>query len=1011
MQTGAQTKGARSVLELKEITKTYPAAGENVEALRGISVQFRNSEFVAVLGPSGCGKTTLLNLIGGLDQYTTGDLMINGRSTRDFHDRDWDAYRNHSIGFVFQSYNLIPHQSVLQNVELALTLSGVSRRERRARAREALERVGLKDQMRKRPAEMSGGQMQRVAIARAIVNNPDIILADEPTGALDTETSIQVMDILKEIARDRLVIMVTHNPDLAERYSTRILRMLDGKVTDDTMPLTEAELAEARSQDTSRQTTEARRRLPSMSLRTAFGLSLKNLFTKKGRTILTSFAGSIGIIGIALIYAVSNGMTNYIDTVQEDTLSSYPLMLEAQHVDTGSLLTTFMGKARSSSEHPDDGVYQKAMIYEMMNALNATEAQQNDLKSFKAHLEAVRASDTTEDPLKTAISGVQYTYDMNLQVYTRNADGKIIISDLQQLMQNMLGDFMQADLSSPLLTMSDSMSSSQSARMNTMALWREMLPGENGDLISPLYAKQYDLVYGSWPSRYDEIMLVVDEDGELPDLTLYALGLIPRETIDRVMRAALTRETIEYDTRGWSYPEICALDFRVVPGSDCFVRDAATGLYTDLRKTDAGMQYLYDNGIPLKVTGVLRPSKDAVATMMAGGIAYTSLLTEFIVTHCNESEPVQAQLADPGLDVLSGLPFRNSGTMTEEAKAKVFRSYIASLEAEKKAETYTELHTVPDDELVRKMVADMFAGYTREDLESMLTQSLSSQMNMDTDALSGYLAARSDEEIFSMLTPVLAPRITAQYADAARLQFERMSTEQLAGAMDTEAASAEDTRLADYYDRVLTFSDSTLEKTLRTLGYVDLDSPSTVNLYASTFADKDRIEQAIADYNESVDDLAEITYTDYVGLIMSSVTTIINAITYVLIAFVAISLIVSSIMIGVITLISVQERTKEIGILRAIGASKRNVSSMFTAETMIIGFASGTLGVVITWLLCIPINAILHHLTGISNLSASLDVRMAVILVCISMLLTLAAGVIPSRSAARKDPVVALRTE
>ncbi len=999
------------MLELKEITKTYPAAGENVEALRGISVQFRNSEFVSVLGPSGCGKTTLLNLIGGLDQYTTGDLMINGRSTRDFHDRDWDAYRNHSIGFVFQSYNLIPHQSVLQNVELALTLSGVSRRERRARAREALERVGLKDQIRKRPAEMSGGQMQRVAIARAIVNNPDIILADEPTGALDTETSIQVMDILKEIARDRLVIMVTHNPDLAERYSTRILRMLDGKVTDDTMPMTDAELAEARSQDTSRQTTEARRRLPSMSLHTAFGLSLKNLFTKKGRTILTSFAGSIGIIGIALIYAVSNGMTNYIDTVQENTLSSYPLMLEAQHVDTGSLLTTFMGKARSSSEHPDDGVYQKAMIYEMMNALNATEAQQNDLKSFKAHLEAVRASDTTEDPLKTAISGVQYTYDMNLQVYTRNADGKIIISDLQQLMQNMLGDFMQADLSSPLLTMSDSMSSSQSARMNTMALWREMLPGENGDLISPLYAKQYDLVYGSWPSRYDEIMLVVDEDGELPDLTLYALGLIPRETIDRVMRAALTRETIEYDTRGWSYPEICALDFRVVPGSDCFVRDAATGLYTDLRKTDAGMQYLYDNGIPLKVTGVLRPSQDAVATMMAGGIAYTSLLTEFIVTHCNGSEPVQAQLADPGLDVLSGLPFRNSGTMTEEAKAQVFRSYIASLEAEKKAETYTELHTVPDDEPVRKMVADMFAGYTREDLESMLTQSLSSQMNMDTDALSGYLAARSDEEIFSMLTPVLAPRITAQYADAARLQFERMSTEQLAGAMDTEAASAEDTRLAGYYDRVLTFSDSTLEKTLRTLGYVDLDSPSTVNLYASTFADKDRIEQAIADYNESVDDLAEITYTDYVGLIMSSVTTIINAITYVLIAFVAISLIVSSIMIGVITLISVQERTKEIGILRAIGASKRNVSSMFTAETMIIGFASGTLGVVITWLLCIPINAILHHLTGIGNLSASLDVRMAVILVCISMLLTLAAGVIPSRSAARKDPVVALRTE
>ena len=999
------------MLELKNITKTYPAGGENVEALRGISLQFRSNEFVAILGPSGCGKTTLLNIVGGLDQYTQGDLIINGKSTKDFNDRDWDAYRNHSIGFVFQSYNLIPHQSVLQNVELALTLSGVSKAERRERAKKALERVGLKDQMRKRPAEMSGGQMQRVAIARAIVNDPDIILADEPTGALDTETSVQVLDILKEIARDRLVIMVTHNPDLAEKYSTRIINMLDGKITHDSKPLEADDLLMESSLDQDRKKREGKTKKPSMSLKTAFGLSFKNLFTKKGRTFLTSFAGSIGIIGIALIYAVSNGMTAYIDTVQEDTLSTYPLMLEAQHVDSGSLLTTFLSKARSTSDHPEDGVYQKAMVYELVNALNANEAQENDLASFKAYLEAVRADETSESPFRTSVSGVQYTYDNDLLVYTRSVDDEIIVSDMKKLMQEMIGEWMQTDLSAMMSMSMDTMTSTQSAMMNAYSLWREMLPGENGKLMSPLFEKQYDLVYGSWPTRYDEILLVVDEDGELPDMTLYALGLISKADIQQVMQAAIARETIDYDTQGWSYAEMSDLDFRVILNADCYVKDAETGLYTDLRSTETGIQYLYDNGLRLRVSGVIRPSKDAVATMMTGGIAYTSKLTEYLVEKGNQSEAVQAQLASPEIDVLTGLPFRNSGGMTQEKKAEAFRTSLSSMPVSQQADVYRTIKSVPSEEMIQQTVREYFAGYTREEIIDLLKQSLAAQMSMNEKTIEMYLSSRSDEELFAILDQMMTPQITAQYVEAVERQMSRMSEEQLSAAMLAEAAQATDEQCAAYYDQVLTFSDSNYEKNLKTLGYVDLNAPATINLYASTFEDKDLIEQAIADYNDTVDDLAEITYTDYVGLVMSSVNTIIKAITYVLIAFVAISLVVSSIMIGVITLISVQERTKEIGILRAIGASKRNVSSMFTAETVMIGFASGVIGVGITSLLCVPINAILHHLTGIGNLSAFLDIRVALLLICISVLLTLIAGVIPSRSAAKKDPVVALRTE
>ena len=698
------------MLELKNITKTYPAAGQKVEALRGVSVQFRRNEFVSILGPSGCGKTTLLNIVGGLDQYTSGDLVIHGKSTREFKDRDWDAYRNHSIGFVFQSYNLIPHQSVLQNVELALTLSGVPKRERRARAREALERVGLGDQVLKKPSQLSGGQMQRVAIARAIVNNPDIILADEPTGALDTETGTQVMDVLKEIARDRLVIVVTHNATLAQRYATRILRMLDGRLVDDSKPLSEGDVRRELELDRQHARPKGKIKMPSMSLRTSFGLSLKNLFTKKSRTLLTSFAGSIGIIGIALIYAVSNGMTAYIDAVQEDTLSSYPLTLEAQHMDMGSLMQNFLDKAQSVTQHEQDGVYQKSMIYEMLNALSANQKKENDLKKFKQHLEIARADEHSDSPLKTAVSGVQYTYDTELLVYTKNVDGTILRSDPQELMQDILSEYTQADVSA-MMEFRDSFMMGNSAAMDNMtALWREMLPGADGQPISPLFEKQYDLLYGAWPTQYNEIMLIVDKDGELSDLTLYALGLIPRENIDALMRAALLREPFAYKARGWPYRDICALDFRVILNADCYVQDAATGLYTDLRATDAGLKYLYDQGLKLKVSGILKPSDDAVATMLHGGLAYTSLLTEYLVDKGNASPVVQRQLQTPETDILTGLPFKGSGVLSDEAKARALRDHLAGLDEAGKAQAYLTIQSIPPEDLIAGSVRQQLAA-------------------------------------------------------------------------------------------------------------------------------------------------------------------------------------------------------------------------------------------------------------------------------------------------------------
>lgn len=999
------------MLKLVNITKNYFMGDNTVEALKGIDIEFRNHEFVSILGPSGCGKTTLLNIIGGLDRYTSGDLIISGRSTKEYKDSDWDTYRNHTIGFVFQSYNLIPHQTVLQNVELALTLSGVPKAERKARAAKALHDVGLGDQLNKKPSEMSGGQMQRVAIARALVNNPDIILADEPTGALDTETSVQVMEILKEISKDRLIIMVTHNPELAKKYSSRIINMLDGVVTNDSMPLNSSETETENALDGEKQKTEAqnRQKKPTMKFGTSFALSLKNLITKKGRTMLTAFAGSIGIIGIALILAISQGMTAYIDAVQESTLSVYPITLEASTVDMTTLMETFMNITADSTSHDKDAVYEKSALYDMIKAMNSVDESKNDLKAFKTHLEQ-KVADSNE-ALSEAVNGIQYSYDLDMQIYTENIDGEILYSDYKKVITDLMLKYVGVDMSaisnlgdaSPMFSMS-----SMGSR-----LWQELLPGKDGAPINDLLLEQYDVVYGSWPNSYDEIVLVLDENNELDDIALYALGLISNEEIDNLANASINGTKLEEkESKKWSYEEICNTEYKAILNADCYHYDESTGLYSDLRKTDAGLKYLYDNALPLKITGIIRPSKDSTTTMLKGSIAYTSKLTEHLIDISKDKDVIKAQLDSPDTDILTGLPFNTTtGSLSDKEKETAFREYVKSLNTNEKAKTYIAVSSIPDKELLEQQIESVKSKTNRADMQAQIAAGLSEQMSVSGDEINKYLAAMTDEEFDELFTKSVTEQIKKQYAEKVSAQMSAMSTEQLAAALDMSLASYTTEQCAVYYDEVTEFSENTYEQNLIDMGYIDLNSPAAINIYAASFENKDIITDEIKSYNDNVDELKQIKYTDYLGIMMSSITTIINAITYVLIAFVAISLIVSSIMIGVITLISVQERTKEIGILRAIGASKKNVSSLFNAETVIIGIASGLLGVLITYLLCIPINAILHAITGINNLNAILPIGAAVILVAISVCLTLISGIIPSRSAAKKDPVTALGSE
>ena len=996
------------MLELKNVRKVYRSGENEVNALQGIDLQFRKSDFVSILGPSGCGKTTMLNIIGGLDHYTEGDLVIDGRSTKDYKDRDWDGYRNHRIGFVFQSYHLIPHQSVLQNVELALTLSGVSKRERRKAAIAALEQVGLKDQIRKKPSQMSGGQMQRVAIARALVNNPDIILADEPTGALDTETSVQVMEILKEISKDRLVIMVTHNPELAETYSTRIIRMLDGRITGDTAPLSEEESGMLKEEKPAGKGPKK----PSMSLTTSFMLSLKNLITKKGRTALTAFAGSIGIIGIALIFAVSQGTSSYIQYIQEDTLSSYPITLTASTVDMATLMETFMGMGKEQEgEHDLDQVYSKSVLAEMVNALNNMETMENDLKSFKAQLE--KDLENEDSSIYEALTGVQYTYDFDLQVYTKSPDGTVVFSDTQQLLMDAIRKNLNMDVSA-MVDMRDQMAGSMGTQMMSgeIKLWNEMLSGMDGSLISPVLEKQYKVIDGRWPAAYNEVVLVVDKNNEVDDLTLYALGLKSEAEINAIFDAAVSGESLDSAKQSWSYEQLRGLTFRVVLNGDCFVKDEKTGTYVDLRQTDAGLRYLYDNGIDLHIVGIIRAKEDVNSPMLQGSIAYTKALTEYLVRESAGNEVIAAQKADPTTDIFSGLPFgQNKSDLTVEEKAAAFTDYVDTLSESAKAEAYLRILSVPSAEQTQQVLQQALAAATREDMEQVMVQVLMQQMGLGQKESLEYAQMMSPEELTEIYSQMVVMQFRAQMEAQVRQSMASVPKEQLVAMLTGAMQTFTQEQLALYYDEVTEFSESTYEENLKTLGAAELEDPATISLYASSFENKDILEAYIADYNASVEELKQIRYTDYVGLIMSAVTTIIDAITYVLIAFVAISLVVSSIMIGVITLISVQERTKEIGILRALGASKRNVSSLFNAETVIVGLAAGLLGVGVTYLLCIPINAIIKHLTGIPNLQAILPGNVAVILVIISVVLTLICGLIPARSAAKKDPVVALRTE
>lgn len=980
------------MLTLREIRKDYLAGESTVHALKGVDLDFRESEFVAILGHSGCGKTTLLNIIGGLDQYTSGDLIINGKSTKNFADADWDSYRNHSIGFVFQSYNLIPHQTVLANVELALTLSGVGKAERRRRASEALEKVGLGDQLHKKPNQMSGGQMQRVAIARALVNNPYILLADEPTGALDSDTSVQIMELLKEISRDKLIIMVTHNPELAVDYASRIIRLKDGVIVDDSDPFRAPPAAEAPAGKKARRPKREKR--TSMGFFTALALSTNNLMTKKARTVLTAFAGSIGIIGIALIMSLSNGIQNYIDKVQEDTLSSYPITIQAEAVDMTSMMTSLMGVQAQAEEnqHEKDAVYSSSVLNDMINSFVTAEAETNNLRLFKAWLEEEGSE------IGPYISSLQYSYDVDITPYAEDVDGHIGRTDAVQIIQTAMSASFGGDYSNYFSTYGQMFSG--------FNVWQELLPGEEeGELISPLLKQQYDVLYGRWPKSFDEVVVIVNENNEISDLVLYSLGMKSTSLIEENMDAIIAAEAMDTTLESWSYEDVCSLSFRYIYAADAYQYDEESGEYLDLTQEELGLRTLYNNGLEIRVVGVIRPDEDALSTSMTGAVGYTHALVEHILTETVKKELVKKQLADPEHEVFTGLPFldREDESSARSKKISSALDYLAQADEATKADIYVQFMCEPDDEYLQQMIDEQMEGTTRADIESLVLQTYPEYASM--------LSQMDDDMLFSYIGQMMGEQIKQQYAIQMRAMFSSLSDAELAH--DFELLDLENNDYVWIYDNAMppVYATSTLRDTLKKLGYADPETPSVINIYASSFENKDAIGEAIEHYNDSVDEEDQISYTDVVALLMSSITTIIRVISYVLIAFVAISLVVSSIMIGIITYISVLERTKEIGILRAIGASKRDVSRVFNAETFIIGFFAGAIGIGITLLLNIPINIIVHDLTGIQSINSTLPAAGGVGLVIISVLLTFVAGLIPSGLAAKKDPVEALRTE
>ena len=925
------------MLVLKDIVKDYITGDTTVRALKGININFRENEFVAILGPSGCGKTTLLNIIGGLDRYTSGDLKINGKSTKKFTDSDWDVYRNHSIGFIFQSYNLIPHQTVLSNVELALTLSGVSKKERRKRAEDALKQVGLENQMNKRPNQMSGGQMQRVAIARALINNPDILLADEPTGALDSETSVQIMELLKEISKDKLIIMVTHNADLAFKYANRIITCLDGEVTDDSNPF---EPTEKEFQDEKKKVEDDKAKgvKTSMSFFSAFSLSINNLRTKKGRTFLTAFAGSIGIIGIALVLALSNGIQEYISRVQEDMLLSYPVTVEKQTMDLTSIMSTFTGMSMEASKIDEDSesegkVYVNNSLMEMINTF-ISESTSNNLKNFKKYI------DDNQKEFDKCCNDVQYNYSTALNIYRADTENGIIKVNPSTMMDTFSGSI-GGGASSSLAT--DSLMSSFGS---TYSVWTELI----GD--DKLMESQYDVIAGRMPEKYNEVVLIVDGNNQINQLVIYALGLKDQEQFTKdIMNAISSGESLESeDVSEYSYDEIMNMKFKFVLSSDYFVKDGKTGLWSDNSENDYFLKNVIDNkGEEINIVGILKPDKGNTLSLGTGAIGYTRELMEHALSETESRTIVKEQLADTKKDVLTGLEFSNL-SVNDFDLADIDMSLIDFQYLD-----YTPfLSMIEGMDMENVNLSDMASMFGFDDMSSLQKK-----------LMEGFL---SDEQVLA---------IKQAY-------------------VDTIAAT------------------SSLSSTLEKIGYATEDSPSSISLYPKSFEDKKTMNELIDYYNKQVADDGheemQIETTDMIGLLMSSITTIINIVTYILVAFVAISLVVSSIMIGIITYISVLERTKEIGILRSIGASKKDIARVFNAETAVIGLGAGIIGILSTLILELPINLILKYATSIPA-AAALPWLGALILVVISVTLTLVAGLIPSRMAANKDPVEALRTE
>ena len=1088
------------MLKLKNITKIYETNGFKQNALNDVSINFRKSEFASILGPSGSGKTTLLNIVGGLDNYDSGDLVINGISTKDYKDRDWDSYRNHRVGFVFQSYNLISHQTILENVELALTLSGVSKKERKNRAIQSLEMVGLKDHIYKKPNQLSGGQMQRVAIARALINDPDIILADEPTGALDTETSVQIMDLLKSISNDKLIIMVTHNPELAQTYSSRIIEIKDGKVLNDTNPYDGEEVVE----DASR--TKDKNKKTSMSFMTALSLSMKNLISKKGRTTLTSFAGSIGIIGIALILAISTGVQNYIDEVQQDTLSSFPIQIEKESTDMSALMSSLMGGSTTEdsdgeSTPKEEKVYGNPIMYKMMKSMLNAEVSTNNLEGLKKYF------DEHKDELAEYSSAIQYGYDIKLNVYATDPNGEYAKADFIDLINGVIeGGQMMSGITSVM------------EQAGGMTVWQELLTDPATGEISTLISDQYDLIYGNWPKEKNEILLVLNENNEISDITLYSLGLVDKQTMmNSSMAAMMGKEDNgwdEYEGKSWTYEEISKLPLKMILPTDYYQYDESLKLWVDISENKALLNSVISKGMDLNIVGIIKPSEDATAPFLSGSLCYTNELTKYYMEALNATEMIKQQKENTDNNIISGLPFiLEEEDLNDSQKAQAFKDYVKELTDNEKAELYEEILAAPKAEFIDETIDTLLKDYedkTAEDIVEDITKQYAGELGYSEDLIHDMLGGYSKDELIDIIEETVREMISAQYKENAsdkideiqsqpsesELQtmkdmilgemykdlaampemqqamakqqinmglvaqnwatktgmsmetimgilgrmsasefektFESVLNEMAAtsfaqyGGMSSSAdnaakvAKAFDEYLAGLTDEDFIYhydnhmpdkvSDKSHSEILKSLGVKTEEDPDFIYIYPIDFEKKDNIADMIDNYNAGVEEDDKIEYTDIAAMLMSSVSSIITAISVVLICFVSISLIVSSIMIGIITYISVLERTKEIGILRAVGASKKDVSSVFNAETAIVGFLAGLVGVVTTVLLCIPISIIARDITGITSLTAVLP-WYGYLLIVLSVGLTLIAGLFPASMAAKKDPVESLRTE